>query len=74
MKNNYSKTAHTFSRAVQCLATFLPLNCYNFRIALTKSIKLRFLEKKLAHQYPAFLTFKIEIDSWLRSINLQIAY
>ena len=44
MKNNYPKAAHTFLTDRSILAYLLRLNCHNFRTALTKSIKLNFLE------------------------------
>ena len=44
MKNNYPKTAHTFLTARSFFSYFLHLNCYNFRTALRKPIKLHFLE------------------------------
>ena len=44
MQNDYRKTAHTFFVGRSILTTFLRLNCYNFRNALTKLIKVHFLE------------------------------
>ena len=44
MKNNYPKIVHTFFTGSSIFSYFLCLNCYNFRTALTKSIKLHFLE------------------------------
>ena len=49
MKNNYPKTAHTFFTGRSIFSNILRVNCYNFRIALTKSIKLYFLVRK---KYP----------------------
>ena len=42
MKNNYPTPAYTFLMVCSILSYFLRLNCYNFRIALTKSVKLHF--------------------------------
>ena len=42
-KTSTLKAAVHFSTAVQFLATFKRLNCYNFGIVLTKSIMLHFL-------------------------------
>ena len=42
--NNYLKTAHTFFKGYSICRYFLNLDCYNFGPALTKSVKLRFLE------------------------------
>ena len=44
MKNDYRKTSQTFFRRCSILSYFSSLNCYNFLIALTKSIKLHFLK------------------------------
>ena len=44
MKNDHPKTAQTFFTGHSVLSYFLLLNCYKFPIALTKSIKLRFLK------------------------------
>ena len=44
MKNDYPKTAHTFCNGSSIFTYFLRLNWYNFSTALTKSIKLYFLE------------------------------
>ena len=44
LKNNCPTTAHTFFMTRSILSYFLRLNCYNFRTALTKSIKLHFLK------------------------------
>ena len=44
IKNNCPTTTHTFFTRRSILSYFLRLNCYNFRPALTKSIKLHFLK------------------------------
>ena len=44
MKTNYPKTAHIFFTGRSIFSYFLRLNCYNFCTALTKSVKLHFLE------------------------------
>ena len=44
IKNDFPKTAHTFFAFRSILSYFLRLNCYNFRTALTKSIKQQFLK------------------------------
>ena len=42
--NNYPKIAHIFFTGYSISSYFLSLSCYNFGPALTKSIKLHFLE------------------------------
>ena len=46
IKNNYHKTAHTFFTGCSIFSYFFTFNltCYNFRTALTKSVKLHCLE------------------------------
>ena len=49
MKKNFSKTAHTVFTVRSIFIYVLRLNCYHFRIALTKSLKLHFLRIALQH-------------------------
>ena len=44
IKNSCLTTAHTFFMGRSVLSYFSRLNCYHFRTALTKSIKLHFLK------------------------------
>ena len=44
IKNNFPTTTHTFFTSRSILSYFLRLNCFNFRAAMTKSIKLHFLK------------------------------
>ena len=44
IKNNFPTTTHTFFTSRSILSYFLRLNCYNFRDAMTKSVKLHFLK------------------------------
>ena len=44
IKYDYTKKAHAFITGRSVFSYFLRLNCFDFGIALTKSIKLHFLE------------------------------
>ena len=44
VKNYHPEAAHTFLKGCTIFSYFLPLNCYNFGPALTKSIKINFLD------------------------------
>ena len=52
MKNDYLKTAHTFFTGRLSFSYFLRLSCYNFQTALTRSIKLYFLNNSHSCSIP----------------------